>query len=389
MFNKLAPFACDADHTRGREYVEADNKNRSPFQRDRDRIIHAGAFRRLKHKTQVFVYHTGDYYRTRLTHSLEVSQIARSICRTLRLDEDLTEAVSLAHDLGHTPFGHAGEEALDQAMKPWGGFDHNAQTLRILTRLEHRYAEFDGLNLTWETLEGVVKHNGPITGPLSSGEPVNETIQSFNNNFNLELDTFPSTESQVAAVADDIAYHNHDIDDGLRAGLFSIADLMELPLIGAVVYEVIALYGSEIERSRLANEIVRRTIDRMVINLIDETRRRIAKAAPASAKAVRNLGYPIVGFSDQMERDNKILKDFLYNKMYHHPLVTEMTTRAQSVVKDLFNVLCSDPDTLPEEWKRRLTSEKIPDARLVADYVAGMTDRYALHQHKDLCGRSV
>ena len=386
MRNELAPYSCDAGHTRGRQHVESGNKNRSPFQRDRDRIIHAGAFRRLKHKTQVFVYHTGDYYRTRLTHSLEVSQIARSICRTLRLDEDLTEAVSLAHDLGHTPFGHAGEEALDQAMKPWGGFDHNAQTLRILTRLEHRYAEFDGLNLTWETLEGVVKHNRPITGPLSSREPVNETIKAFDRKFDLELNTFPSAESQVAAIADDIAYHNHDIDDGLRAGLFSIADLMEVPLVGEMVREVIALYGSELERSRLANEIVRRTIDRMVSNLINETNMRIAKAGPVSAEAVRNLGWPLVGFSRQMQKDNQILKDFLSNRMYHHPLVTEMTTRAQSVVKDLFNVLCSDSDALPEEWQRRLTSEEVPDARLVADYVAGMTDRYALQQHKDLCG---
>ena len=273
-----APFATDSDLSRGRLVDEPRSPMRSEFQRDRDRVLHSTAFRRLKHKTQVFVYHEGDLYRTRLTHSLEVAQIARTICRTLGLDEDLAEALALAHDFGHTPFGHAGEEALDAAMQGFGGFDHNAQTLRILTKLEHRYAAFDGLNLTWESLEGVVKHNGPIIGPLANPKKaVPETIFRFNDRFDLELGTFPGPEAQIAALADDIAYNNHDIDDGLRARLFSIDDLRDVPVVGPIIDDVLKAHPG-LEAPRLAHETVRRMIDRMVRDLLDETRRRIARS---------------------------------------------------------------------------------------------------------------
>jgi dGTPase len=350
---------------------------RSPFQRDRDRIIHSSAFRRLKHKTQVFVYHEGDHYRTRLTHSLEVAQIARSISRALGLDEDLAEALALAHDLGHTPFGHAGEEALNAEMVAYGGFSHNEQTLRILTKLEHGYAEFDGLNLTWEALEGIVKHNGPLASPLPP------SIVEYDAQHRLDLDHYPGPEAQVAALADDIAYNNHDIDDGLRAGLFAVADLAEVPLVGPVFDEVARHYPG-LEEARLIHESIRRLIDRMVRDLVGETRRRLADGAVDSADAVRALGRPIAAFSEEMRNHDRALKRFLYERMYRHYRVNRMSSKARRVVRELFQLFLAEPECLPGEWRALAGGSTAERARLVADYLAGMTDRFALDEHRRL-----
>ena len=378
----LAPFACKPELSRGRRYPEPESETRTPFQRDRDRIIHCAAFRRLKHKTQVFVYHEGDHYRTRLTHSLEVSQIARSVCRVLGLNEDLAEALALAHDLGHTPFGHAGEAALDEAMRPFGGFDHNAQTLRVITALEHRYADFDGLNLSWESLEGVVKHNGPLlaaAGADDSGLPA--AIRAYVAGHDLELHTHAGAEAQVAALADDIAYNNHDIDDGLRAGLFSVESLYGVPLVGPVFEEVRARYP-DLERSRLIHEAVRRLIDRMVNDLIAETRRRLAEAAPESAQAVRELGRPVAAFSAEMSANDQALKKFLHHNMYRHYKVNRMASKAQRIVRELFALFLGEPECLPSEWQARAEGPGTPvTARLAADFIAGMTDRFAIQEH--------
>ncbi|MEO3430307.1 deoxyguanosinetriphosphate triphosphohydrolase [Pelagibius sp. CAU 1746] len=382
-----AAFACRPEDSRGRDIAEPESPTRTCFQRDRDRIVHAGAFRRLKYKTQVFVYHEGDYYRTRLTHSIEVAQIARSISRALGLNEDLAEAVALAHDLGHTCFGHAGEDALNQAMAPYGGFDHNEQTFRILTLLEQRYAEFDGLNLTWETLEGIVKHNGPLTGPAArvkegEGETVPATVAAYcRDKRDLEVATFASAEAQVAALSDDVAYNNHDIDDGLRAGLFSLDDLRDLPLVGPVLAEVEARYP-KLEEGRLIHETIRRVIDHMVSDLLAETRRRIAETRPASAAAVRALAAPLVAFSDEMRQNDRALRSFLFARMYRHYKVNRMTTKAKRVVRELFEHYLARPDCLPDEWQAAARDLAEPErARLVADYIAGMTDRYALDEH--------
>ncbi|MEQ8356942.1 MAG: deoxyguanosinetriphosphate triphosphohydrolase [Kiloniellaceae bacterium] len=378
-----AAFACRPEKSRGRDFAEPESPTRSCFQRDRDRIVHAGAFRRLKYKTQVFVYHEGDYYRTRLTHSIEVAQIARSISRALGLNEDLAEAVALAHDFGHTCFGHAGEDALNQAMEAYGGFDHNEQTFRTLTLLEHRYADFDGLNLTWETLEGIVKHNGPLTGPAArAGESVPATVAVYcRDTRDLEVGTFASAEAQVAALSDDIAYNNHDIDDGLRAGLFTLDDLRDLPLVGPVLAEVEARYPS-LEEGRRIHETIRRVIDLMVTDLLAETRRRIGKARPESAAAVRALAAPLVAFSDEMRQNDRALRAFLFARMYRHYKVNRMTTKARRVVRELFDHYLARPDCLPDEWQvRALNLEGAARARLVADYIAGMTDRYALDEH--------
>ena len=313
-----APYACRPEDSRGRLHAEPESPTRTPFQRDRDRIIHSAAFRRLKYKTQVFVYHEGDYYRTRLTHSLEVAQIARSISRALGLNEDLAEALALAHDLGHTPFGHAGEDAMDAAMADFGGFDHNDQTLRVLTLLERRYADFDGLNLTWEALEGVVKHNGPLlAGAGADPAALPATIRAHATRQDLELHTYPALEAQIAALADDIAYNNHDIDDGLRAGLFAIDELRELALVGPVIAEVAGRYP-DIEPDRLIHETVRRLIDRMVNDLLAETRRRLAAARPESAADIRALDRPVAAFSDEMRAADRVLRDFLRRRMYRH-----------------------------------------------------------------------
>ncbi|MFP6743205.1 MAG: deoxyguanosinetriphosphate triphosphohydrolase [Alphaproteobacteria bacterium] len=375
----VAPYASNPAHSRGRLHDEPESLTRTPFQRDRDRIIHSTAFRRLMHKTQVFVYHEGDHYRTRLTHSLEVAQIARSISRVLGLDEDLAEAVALAHDLGHPPFGHAGEHALDQAMADFGGFDHNAQTLRVLTLLEARYNDFDGLNLTWETLEGVVKHNGPID--IASAPP---PLVEYVTGHDLELHTHAGLEAQVAAIADDIAYDNHDIDDGLRAGLFTLADLHEAALAGPV-FAAAARDDRRGDESRLIHEGVRRMIGVMVGDVIDETRRRLAESNPASADDLRRLGRTMAAFSHAVAEDEAALKAFLHARMYRHPRVIEKRVAAQQIVRELFGYFLDDPSRLPDDWRKQaVASNSVGAARVVADYIAGMTDRFAIDQHKHI-----
>jgi dGTPase len=376
----LAPYASKAAESRGRIYPEPEHSMRSPFQRDRDRIIHSTAFRRLTHKTQVFVYHEGDHYRTRLTHSLEVAQIARTISRALGLDEDLAETLALAHDLGHTPFGHAGEEALNIEMARFGGFSHNDHTFRILTRLERRYAEFDGLNLTWETLEGAVKHNGPLRGP-DIERLIPPTIAEYDARHPLSLDTYPGAEAQVAALADDIAYNNHDIDDGLRAGLFAVGDLADVPLVGPVFQEVSSHYP-QIEEPRLIHEAIRRLIDRMVVDLIGETRERLADSGVRSADEVRALRAPLVEFSAEMRRNNRSLKEFLLERMYRHYRVNRMSSKARRVMHDLFTLYLAEPQCMPSEWRGLAAGPDDPrTARVAADYLAGMTDRFALEEH--------
>ncbi len=399
---RLAPYACHPGESRGRRVSEPDSPTRNGHQRDRDRIVHSVAFRRLKHKTQVFIAHEADHYRTRLTHSLEVAQIARSIARVLGLNEDLTEALALAHDMGHPPFGHAGEDVLAAEMAPYGGFDHNEQTFRILTRLEHRYADFDGLNLTWETLEGIVKHNGPLTGPrarpakgaggpggagLGEDRAVPPSITAYCREFDLELDSQPGAEAQVAALADDIAYNNHDIDDGLRAGLFTVEQLAPLPLVGPVFDQVAARYPG-LEPARLIHEAVRRMIDLMVTDLLAETHRRLREAAPDSVAALRALAAPVVAFSEPMRQNDHALRDFLFKHMYRHERITGMTAAAREVVRELFADYMARPEHLPEPWRRGAAdSDGTARARLVADYIAGMTDRFAQEEHGKLLGR--
>lgn len=385
----LAPYACRAAHSRGRLVAEAESPSRTPFQRDRDRILHSGAFRKLKYKTQVFVYHEGDYYRTRLTHSLEVAQIARSICRALGLNDDLAEAVALAHDLGHAPFGHAGEEALNQSMTPYGGFSHNEQTLRVLTILERRYAEFDGLNLSWETLEGVVKHNGPLVPP-KLGESLPPTILDFQHRFDLEYHSWASAEAQVAALADDIAYDNHDLDDGLRAGLFSIDEVAGLPLVGPIVAALRGKYP-DLERQRLIHETIRRLIDTMVSDLLTETRRRLHAMRPASPAQIRLARQATVAFSEEMVARERVLRSFLMERMYRHYKVNRETSKARRVIRDLFSLFMAEPSCLPTEWQGYLGAAEaggdsggINRARIIGDYIAGMTDRYALLEHRRL-----
>lgn len=382
----LAPYACRPDESRGRLYPEPESKTRTPFQRDRDRIIHSAAFRRLQYKTQVFVYHEGDNFRTRLTHSLEVSQIARSVARVLGLDEDMAESLALAHDLGHTPFGHAGEDALQDVLADFGGFDHNAQSLRVVTKLERRYVDFDGLNLTWETLEGLVKHNGPLTGPLAVKKDwvLPGAITEYATRHDLELNTFASAEAQVAALSDDVAYNNHDIEDGLRAGLFNLKDLEDVPLVGPVLFAV-ARENPGLDRSVHIHETVRRMIGMMIGDMIEETRNRLQELQPKSADHVRRLGQPLVAFSEAMRANDRALKEFLFPNMYRHFLVNRMTSKARRVVKDLFTLLHAEPGCLPPDWRRQSDGAGTPKtARVVADYIAGMTDRFALDEHRRL-----
>jgi dGTPase len=377
-----APYASNPEASRGRLHPEPEHEMRSPYQRDRDRILHSTAFRRLKHKTQVFVYHEGDHYRTRLTHSLEVAQIARTIARALGLDEDLAEALALAHDLGHTPFGHAGEEALNAEMAPYSGFSHNDQTLRILTHLEHGYAEFDGLNLTWEALEGTAKHNGPLTGP-GIERPVPPSVAEYDRRHPLALDSFPGPEAQIAALADDIAYNNHDIDDGLRAGLFAVEDLADVPLVGPVFEEVAGHYPG-LDQSRLIHESIRRLIDRMVRDLVAQTRASLVESQVRSADEVRGLGRPIAAFSETMGNHDRALKRFLFERMYRHHRVNRMSSKARRVVRELFQLFLAEPECLPGEWRALTGNGPAETARIVADYLAGMTDRFALDEHRRL-----
>jgi len=384
-YRPRAPYASDPARSRGRFYDEPESPTRTPFQRDRDRIIHSTAFRRLKHKTQVFIAHEGDHYRTRLTHTIEVAQIARALARALRCDEDLAEAVALVHDFGHTPFGHTGEDALDDKMKPWGGFDHNAQSLRVVTRLESRYAEFDGLNLTWETLEGLVKHNGPLKGPHAKpGKPAPKTILDFSELFDLELDRFAGPEAQCAAIADDIAYDAHDIDDGLRAGLLTLDMFEDVPLSGTILAEVRGRYP-RLDAVRTGHELMRRQITAMVEDVIVSAGKTLQEIAPQDVADVHNAGRTVVAFSPAMAAEEKGLKAFLYKNLYRHPSVMKVRADAEQVVRDLFDVYFADPRAMPDGWREGLDrAEDRVKARYAADFLAGMTDTYALKEHRRL-----
>ena len=381
---RLASFAAIAEKSRGRLHAEAESETRTAFQRDRDRVVHSVAFRRLMHKTQVFITHEGDHYRTRLTHSLEVAQISRSIARTLRLDEDLAETVALAHDLGHPPFGHTGEDVLIDCMADYDGFDHNAQTLRLLTKLERRHARFEGLNLTWESLEGVVKHNGPLVGP--GAKPLPMAIRDYATAHDLELATWPSLEAQVAAVSDDIAYNNHDVDDGLRAGLFSFEDARGLPLVGPALDAVLKAYP-DAPRGVVIAEAVSSLIGAMVGDVVAETRRRLETLAPQSADDIRKAGRATADFSDEMRATLSGLRAFLHENMYRHYKVNRARSKAKRIVRALFDLFFAEPETLPPEWRGRDDlSDLHRRARVVCDYIAGMTDRYAIREHHRLFG---
>jgi dGTPase len=373
----LASYAVQPATSRGRLHPEPEAPTRSPYQRDRDRIIHSSAFRKLQYKTQVFVNHEGDFYRTRLTHSIEVAQIARSVARELGLDEDLTEALALAHDLGHPPFGHAGEEALNLAMKPFGGFDHNAQSLRVVTLLESRYAGWDGLNLTWETLEGLAKHNGPVRNPPAY-------IADYNDRHKLDLNTHASVEAQVAAIADDVAYHSHDLDDGMRARLFGPDEIAHLPVVREALAEA-RMSSLDVPPPRLRHETIRRVINAMITDLIEETRRRLTRLDPKDVDAVRRAKQRMVSFGPAMAEAHMVIKDFLFARMYRHWRVNRMTTKARRLTEELFRLLHADPSLLPDDWRARAGEGGTHRAAtVVGDYVAGMTDRYAMDEHRRL-----
>ncbi len=383
-------FACDPDRSRGRLFAEPPSRTRSPFRRDCDRVIHSTAFRRLKHKTQVFVFHEGDHYRTRLTHSLEVAQIARALARQLGLDEDLTETLALAHDLGHPPFGHAGERALDACLKTHGGFDHNAQTLRVVTSLEHRYPEFDGLNLTWESLEGIVKHNGPLRSHRGSpieryrdrGIPVG--ISDYDGKYDLELSSFASLEAQVAAIADDIAYDAHDIDDGLRAGLFSVDDLKIMPLTAAMIAEIDEAYPA-LDDIRRGAELVRELISYLIGAVFAESLRRLEAAKPKSVDAVRNHGDVLIAFPAGVSQQEAEIKSFLKQRMYRHERVMRVMGEAEQILFDLFARYQNTPSDLPAEWlPPEGTDTEGERARRIGNFIAGMTDRFAITEHQRL-----
>ncbi|MFP5480825.1 MAG: deoxyguanosinetriphosphate triphosphohydrolase [Alphaproteobacteria bacterium] len=386
----LAPFACQPDASRGRLWPERLSSFRSPYQRDRDRIIHSSAFRRLKHKTQVFVEHEGDYYRTRLTHTIEVAQVARTIAGVLGLNTDLAEAVALAHDLGHTPFGHTGEDAMERLMAPYGGFDHNAQALRIVTKLERHYADFDGLNLSWETLEGIAKHNGPVTGDNADRKhdgPLPYALAEVNAQWDLELDTHASAEAQVAAIADDVAYSHHDLHDGLRSGLFTEDDLMELPVTGPAFAEVDQLYPG-LEKMRRRHEALRRVFGRMVEDVIAVAQNRLAAAQPQSVDDIRHMGTTIIRFSKPLYQELKAVRSFLFHRMYRAPSVMAVRAEVTRMIDDLFPLFLARPELLPPEWQADVQAAQSETdlARTVADYVAGMTDRFAIQEHQRLCG---
>jgi dGTPase len=385
-----APYASDPTLSRGRLHPEPVSKSRSAFRRDCDRIIHSTAFRRLKHKTQVFVFDEGDHYRTRLTHTLEVAQVARALARALGLDEDLAEALALAHDLGHPPFGHAGETALDECLAAVGGFDHNAQTLRVVTTLERRYPTFDGLNLTWETLEGLAKHNGPLTD--QQGHPVGryrergvpETIFDYSRLQDLQLWSFPGAEAQVAAFADDIAYDAHDIDDGLRAELFTLEDIGTVALPGKIIGDIRSAYP-QLDAARVVHEFIRRLIGLLIEDVTAETGRRLSALAARSVEDVRYAPSPIAAFSPAVGETERAIKAFLKTRMYRHGRVMHVMDQAAGVLRDLFARYNERPSDLPAEWQEGL--EGVKDevrARRVADFIAGMTDRFALAEHARL-----
>ena len=375
-----ATYAVQETESRGRVYQQVRSDDRSPYQRDRDRVVHCSAFRKLQYKTQVFINREGDFYRTRLTHSLEVAQIARAIARALRLDEDLTECLALAHDLGHPPFGHAGETGLDEALKVFGGFDHNDQSFRVVTVLERRYAAFDGLNLSWETLEGLAKHNGPLKNPPP-------TIAAFNEQCSLELDRQTSAEAQVAAFSDDIAYNTHDLDDGLRAGLFGFEDILALPVIGDLLREAQALTA---ETTRVRHELSRRVINCLVHDALAESERRLQALAPRSVEDIRAASGPVIGFSEEIRQANIALKRFLMARMYRHWKLNRMNYKCIHVARTLGGLLLKRPDLLPDDWRERAgKGETAQAAAVVRDYVAGMTDRYAQDEFSRLTDPSV
>ncbi|MDB5478392.1 MAG: deoxyguanosinetriphosphate triphosphohydrolase [Alphaproteobacteria bacterium] len=377
----LAPYACKPSESLGRIHPEKQSPRRNPYQRDRDRIIHSSAFRRLKYKTQVFVVHEGDHFRTRMTHTLEVAQIARSMARVLRVQEDLTEAVALAHDLGHPPFAHCGEDALQICLKDFGGFNHNDQSLRVVTRLEKRYADFDGLNLSWEVLEGMAKHNGPVLH-----DPLPPTIAEITGKMDLRLTGWTSLEAQIGNLSDDIAYNNHDLDDGLRAGFFKVQDLFELPMVGTIARSVHKKYP-KLDRTRKVNEITRRLMGLMVEDVLRETQRRLALLNPQSCDDIRNAALPMAAFSQEMLPSVTALRKFLMQNLYRSPNVNRIRRKMALVVKDLFEVFSAEPNCLPREWQALIAAEGGGDQvkmRAVLDYVAGMTDRYALQEHRKL-----
>ncbi|MGA9089875.1 MAG: deoxyguanosinetriphosphate triphosphohydrolase [Bradyrhizobium sp.] len=385
-------YACDPERSRGRPFAEPPSKTRSPFRRDCDRVIHCTAFRRLKYKTQVFVFHEGDHYRTRLTHTLEVAQIARALARQLGLDEDLTETLALAHDLGHPPFGHAGERALDACLQAHGGFDHNAQTLRVVTSLEHRYPDFDGLNLTWESLEGIVKHNGPLTARNGAavgryrdrGIPVG--VSDYVRTYDLELWSFASLEAQIAAIADDIAYDAHDIDDGLRAGLFTVDDLKVIPIAADMIADIARRYP-DLDDSRRGAELVRELISHLIGAVVSEARRRLERARPTSVDDVRNHGEVLIAFPAGVAQAEAGIKAFLKLRMYRHPRVMRVMGDAEEILFDLFARYHNHPGDLPPEWlppggdHGETETER---ARRIGNFIAGMTDRFALTEHQRL-----
>ena len=378
----LAPYACRPDQSQGRIHEEPESTHRTAFQRDRDRIIHSSAFRRLKYKTQVFVYHEGDHYRTRLTHTLEVAQITRSIARALMVNEDLAEGIALAHDLGHTPFAHIGEEYLRNCMEPYGGFDHNDQSLRVLTTLERKYPKWNGLNLTWETLEGVVKHNGPL-----AGKP-HIAVRELQAQVDLGLDTHASLEAQVAALSDDIAYNNHDVEDGLRAQMFTLKDLEDLSLLGRIIGKVRKDWP-DISEHYIIQETIREMIGAMVHDVLAQTQKNLADVNPQSPDDVRRAGFQMVAFSEDMSRQVEELRAFLHKRMYRHYTVNRIWIKVERIIPDLFNTFMKHYNLLPDHWQRRVEEaggliDNIAQARIVCDYIAGMTDRYAIREHERL-----
>lgn len=381
----LAAYACVPENSRGRVYAEPTSEHRNAFQRDRDRIIHASAFRRLKYKTQVFVYDEGDHYRTRLTHTLEVAQITRSIARELMVNEDLAEGIALAHDLGHTPFAHIGEDYLSACMKPYGGFEHNDQSLRVLTTLERKYPQWNGLNLTWETLEGVVKHNGPH---IISDDGPEVAVRELQAKMNLELDSHASIEAQVAALSDDVAYNNHDVEDGLRANLFTLKDLEDVALLGRVIHGVCKEHGA-IEERYIVNETIRNMIGSMVNDVLRETEGRIKDLNPSTPEDVRGAGRQMVAFSEAMRKDVDELRAFLFDRMYRHYTIERLHLKVERIITELFTAFTKNYKVLPDNWQERVTEaggaeDEHIRARIVADYIAGMTDRYAIREHERL-----
>lgn len=377
-----APYAEDPSKSKGRRFKEDESRTRTPFARDRDRIIHTSAFRRLKEKTQVFVAHEGDNFRTRLTHTLEVAQVARSLATALGLDADLAETIALAHDLGHPPFGHAGEDELEIQMREYGGFDHNVQTFRVVTELEHRYPDFVGLNLTWETLEGVIKHNGPVTNKL--GKPSWKAISKYDNEYELGLSTWASAEAQVAALADDIAYNNHDVDDGVTAGLFTLDELMDVPLIGPILAAVKS-ERPDLDARLTHLEAVRRMIGAMVDDVMGETLHRAAASGVQSADDVRALDHALVAFSSDMAEDLARLRGFLYERMYRHWRVNRTRSQARRILGEMFSLFLREPEVLPTVWfAKSQNRDEAGRARVVCDYIAGMTDRFAIEEHRKL-----